>query len=102
MNTEQIIIKMIEKCKSENMEKWIWLHHMLINNAIKIEKNKNEFDIVSPATTKGKVRITNFYKNEPISYVEFDLKRSKQVDSLILEYFYDIEDYKITEIIELN
>lgn len=99
MNAE-IIEKMISNCKLENIEKWNWLKELLTNNTVKIERNKNEFDIISPATESGKIQLTNYYSNEAVSHVRFDRNREKQIDSLVLEYYYDIEDYKILEIIE--
>lgn len=99
MNIE-IIEKMISNCKNENIEKWNCLKELLTNNTIKIERNETEFDIISPATEPGKIQLTNYYSNNPVSHVRFDRNREKQIDSLILEYYYDIEDYKILEIIE--
>lgn len=98
---DQIIIeKMISNCKSENIEKWNSLKKILTNNTVKIERNKNEFDIISPATEANKIQLTNYYNEKAVSHVRFDRDRERQIDSLVLEYFYDIEDYKIVEIIE--
>ena len=99
MNIE-IIEKMISNCKNENIEKWNYLKELLTNNTVKIKRNKNEFDIISPAAELEKIQLTNYYNNEAVSHVRFDIDREKQIDSLVLEYFYDIEDYKILEIIE--
>lgn len=101
MNTE-IIEKMISNCKLENIEKWNYLKELLTNNTVKIERNKNEFDIISPAASEdNKTQLTNYYNNNPISHVKFDRDREKQIDSLVLEYYYDIEDYTIIEIMAL-
>lgn len=100
MNTE-IIEKMISNCKNENIEKWNWLKELLTTNTVKIERNKNEFDIISPAVETNKIQLTNYYNNEAVSHVRFDRDREKQIDSLVLEYYYDIEDYTILKIIAL-
>lgn len=96
----EIIEKMINNCKSENIDKWNNLKSLLTNNTVKIERNKNEFDIISPATTENQIQLTNYYDHKAVSHVRFDKNREKQIDSLILEYYYDIEDYKIAEIVE--
>lgn len=97
---DQIIEKMINNCKNENIEKWNDLKNLLTNNTVKIERNKNEFDIISPAVEANKIQLTNYYNEKPISHVRFNRDRERQIDSLVLEYYYDIEDYKIVEIIE--
>lgn len=97
---DQIIEKMISNCKNENIEKWNDLKNLLTNNTVKIERNEKEFDIICPAVEKNKIQLTNYYNEKAVSHVRFDRDREKQIDSLVLEYFYDIEDYKIVEIIE--
>lgn len=98
---DQIIIeKMISNCKNENIEKWNNLKNLLTNNTVKIERNEKEFDIISPATEQNKIQLTNYYNEKAVSHVRFNRDRERQIDSLVLEYYYDIEDYKIIEIIE--
>lgn len=97
---DQIIEKMINNCKNENIEKWNDLKNLLTNNTVKIERNKNEFDIISPAVETNKIQLTNYYNEKPISHVRFNRDRERQIDSLILEYYYDIDDFKIVEVIE--
>ena len=103
MNTEtiKIIEKMISNCKSKDITKWNYLKELLINNTVKIERNENEFDIISPSPGEDKKRqITWFEYGEPMGHATLDMENEYETEQMVLEYFYDIEDWKITEIIE--
>ncbi|MDY4127611.1 hypothetical protein [Peptostreptococcus porci] len=96
MNRE-LIIKMLETHKTSDPDKWENMKNLFCSSTVKIERNKNEFDIISKGFERD-IRVTWYENNEPTGHAEIFLNDSLALDQLVFEYWLD--EFKIVEVIK--
>lgn len=82
--------------KIPNLQRWEERKELLLNNTVKFQLGKNEFNIISKGFDKD-IRITYFEDNKPVGHAEFYRDDELGIDQLIFENWLDGE---LTEIIE--